>query len=123
MSIKALPSMESTFTLDVKGSETNQAFSGTFTYKRPNLKVKSEIAKTKARLNEDLRNLDEDTQLLHEILATLKHTLIKTPDWWQQADYGYDLYDVNVPIEIYKHCQKFEKEFFDLVWKGDEKAE
>lgn len=123
MSIKSLPSMESTFTLSVKGSETGQMFDGTFTYRRPNLRVKSEIAKTTARLNADLKNLDEDTKFLHNVLATLRHTLVKSPDWWMTADHGYELYDLNVIFEIYKACSKFEDDWFKSVWAEETPTE
>jgi len=120
--IKALPSMESTFTVSIKGTETAQQFDGTFTYKRPNLRVKSEIAKTTAILDSGLKNLDEDTKFLHNILATLKHTIIKSPDWWDKADFGFELYDVNVVFEVYKACSDFEQKWVSEVWM-DKKEE
>ena len=120
--IKALPSMESTFTVSIKGIETAQQFDGTFTYKRPNLRVKSEIAKTTAILDSGLKNLDEDTKFLHNILATLKHTIIKSPDWWDKADFGFELYDVNVVFEVYKACSDFEQKWVSEVWM-DKKEE
>ena len=120
--IKALPSMESTFTVSIKGTETAQQFDGTFTYKRPNLRVKSEIAKTTAILDSGLKNLDEDTKFLHNILATLKHTIIKSPDWWDKADFGFELYDVNVVFEVYKACSDFEQKWVAEVWM-DKKEE
>ncbi len=123
MSIKTLPSMEHTFLVDTKGSETGQAFQGTFVYKRPNFRIKSEIAKMKARLNEDLKNLDEDTSFLHGIVSNLRHTLIKYPDWWSEADFGYELYDVNVILDIYKECKKFEDKWFEEVWGESEKKD
>lgn len=122
MSIRALPPMEHTFTVSVEGTETGQKFDGTFTYKRPNLRVKSEISKTAAMLDGGILTLDEDTKFLHSILASLKHTLNKCPDWWKDADFGYELYDVNVILEIYKACSEFEKQWFAKVWEGkDEK--
>lgn len=122
MSISTLPSMEKTFTLDVKGSDTGQQFQGTFTYKRPNLRAKSNAAKLAARLNEDLRNLDEDTKFTHEVLANLRYCLIQTPEWWQKADFGLELYDTNVIFDIYKACVDFENEWTQQVWGNQEKA-
>ncbi len=122
MSISTLPSMEKTFTIDVKGADTGQQFQGTFTYKRPNLRAKSNAAKLAARLNEDLRNLDEDTKFIHEVLANLRYSLILTPDWWQKADFGLELYDTNVIFDIYKACVDFENEWTDKVWGNQDKA-
>jgi len=120
MSIKVLPSMEHHFTIKTKGSETGQMFEGTFTYKRPNLRKKSDIAKEKARLNGDLKNLDEDTAFLHGILSTLKFTISNAPEWWIKADLGFELFDLNVILDVYKACQDFENQWFNLVWKEEE---
>jgi len=114
--------MEKTFTLDVKGSDTGQQFQGTFTYKRPNLRAKSNAAKLAARLNEDLKNLDEDTKFIHDVLANLRFSLTQTPDLWQQSDVGLNLYDTNVIFDIYKACVDFENEWTEKVWGNQEKA-
>lgn len=114
--ITELPSMNHVFTIDLKGSETGRQFQGTFTYKRPNIRMQSEIAKTAAVLNGGIQGVDEDTIFLHGILATLKHTLIESPDWWKKEDYGYELYDMNVILEIYKSIKKFEEEWMNKVW-------
>jgi len=123
MSVKKLPSMEHSFTLEVKGSETGRIFQGSFTYQRPNLRVQSEISKTTARLNEDLKNLDEDTKFLHKVLASLRHTLKNSPDWWKECDHGYDLYDMNVIMDIYKETVDFENSWFEKVWSEDKAEE
>lgn len=122
MSIATLPSMEKTFTIDVKGSDTGQQFQGTFTYKRPNLRAKSNAAKLAARLNEDLKNLDEDTKFIHDVLANLRFSLIETPEWWQKSDFGLNLYDTNVIFDIYKACVDFENEWTEKVWGNQDKA-
>lgn len=116
MTITTLPPMEHTFTIKIEGSNTKRMYEGTFTYRRPNIRAQSEIAKTAAKLNEDLKNLEDDTKFLHSIFATLRHTLIESPQWWSESDYGYELYDVNVVLDIYKNCQTFETEWFDKVW-------
>jgi len=120
--INTLPSMEFSFSIDVKGSDTGQQFQGTFTYKRPNLRLKSNAAKLAARLNEDLRNLDEDTKFIHDVLANLRFSLIQTPDWWQKSDFGLELYDTNVIFDIYKACIDFENAWTEKVWGNQEKA-
>lgn len=120
--ITTLPSMETTFTIDVKGSDTGQQYQGTFTYKRPNLRARSNAAKLAARLNEDLVNLDSDMKFTHQILAELRFSLIQTPEWWQKSDFGLELFDENVIFEIYKNCVAFEKDWTDKVWgKQEEK--
>jgi hypothetical protein len=125
MSITTLPSMETTFTLDVKGADTGQSYQGTFTYKRPNIGAKSKIAKLATRLNEDLANLDPDMKFVHQILAELRFTIVNSPEWWQKSDFGLELFDENVIFEIYKNCVSFEREWTDKVWgkQEDKKAE
>lgn len=122
MSISTLPSMETTFTLNLKGTDTAKQYDGSFTYRRPNRRAKSEAAKLTARLNEDLKNLDEDTKFVHEVLGTLRFTLVESPEWWAKEDYGLNLYDENVIFEIYKVCMKFEREWTEKVWGNQEKA-
>lgn len=116
MSITALPSMEHTFTVKIEGNDTKQIWEGTFCYKRPNIRIETEIDKTAAILNGGIPGLTEDTVFLHEVLATLKHTLIKYPEWFEKSDYGYELHDSNVIFELYKETRKFEKDWRDKVW-------
>ncbi len=120
MSIKSLPSMEHTFTVSIKGTDTGQMFDGTFKYKRPNIRKNSEISRTAALLDGGIVGLDEDTRLLHEVAATLKHTLTEFPDWWEKSDFGFELHDSNVLFEIYRECMKFEKDWRDKVWTSEE---
>lgn len=121
MSITHLPNMEHVFTVKIKGSETGQVYEGTFKYKRPTLRIRSEISKTAALLNGGILGLDEDTAFTHAIFANLKHTLVETPEWWKKADYGFELYDLNVALDIYKQTQEFEKKWMDQVWKEESK--
>lgn len=116
MLITELPNMEKTFTIKVEGDDTKRIYEGTFTYRRPTRRTKSEIQKTTARLNGELVTLDDDTKFIHEIYATLRHTLSDAPEWWVKADFGFDLYDLNVATEIYKVTRTFENEWRDKVW-------
>ena len=122
MSLKVLPNREHTFNISVKGMETGQLWEGNFTYRKPNLGAKSEIQKTKARLNGDLKYLDEDTLLLHEMWATFKHTIIECPEWFRKSAFGYDFDDVNVLTEVYKECVKFENDWQKKVWTPEDEV-
>lgn len=118
--MKELPNMQHTFSVKVEGKEGGQMYEGSFTYKRPNLRAKSQIAKLAAKLNEDIKYLDEDTRFLHDVIAQLYYTLIDAPDWWKKSDSGMELYDFDVVFEIYKECMKFEKAWMDQVWGNQE---
>ena len=117
MPIKTLPAMEHVFTVELKGSGTGQAYAGTFKYKRPTIRIKSDIAKTKAILDGGLE-LDSDMDFIHNVLASLRHTLVEYPEWWTDKDFGFEIdeSDLNVVLDIYKECNEFEKQWFDKVW-------
>lgn len=107
----SLPSMEHTFSINVQGTDTGRYYDGTFTYVRPNLHKKSEIAKMSSRLNEDLKTLPEDIVAFNYICANLFFTITSFPDWWSEANYGRDLYDANVVYEIFKKVTDFENDW------------
>ncbi len=123
MSIKVLPPMEHTFSIEEKGSETGQPYAGTFTYKRPSLRVRTEINKTAAILDGGVVTLDEETKYLHTVFARLKHTLSNVPDWWEKSDYGFELYDLNVVLAIYKATKEFDKEWEQKVLGIEDKSD
>ena len=106
-----LPDFEFIFEFDVKGQETKKRYIGEFIYKKPNLKASSEIAKYKTRLDGDLKNLDSYIKSLHQMLAQLRFGIIKFPEWWEESDFGLELYDWNIIIELYKKIMEFEDKF------------
>lgn len=114
-----LPSMEHTFNVSIKCKETGKIYEGTFTYCRPNLRLKAEIAKHRIRLNGDLKTLDFDVILLNDMVSWLYSTIQKAPTWWTETNYGQDLYDISVLEEIYKACMDFEKEWYKTVYGDD----
>jgi hypothetical protein len=107
--ITTLPPQEHSFTIDVEGSSSGERFQGSFTYARPTIGISIEISKTEAFLKGGA-SLDEDADAVTKMLATLRHTLIKYPDWWKQAGFGTKMYDLNVLLEIMAQCNKFEQE-------------
>ncbi len=123
MSMQELPSKEHTFNLKDLNLKSPEQDEGLFTYQRPNIRTRSEIGKTLARLNEGLLNLDEETLFLHEMLSTLRHTMTDCPDWWEESDFGYDLEDINLVTGIFTECRKFDNEYVKKVWGGKRKKE
>jgi len=118
--ISSLPSMEHTFHISVVGEDTKQMYKGDFTYRKPTLgdRAKSQVMRT--RLDGDLENLDPNIQAFHSMVSILRHTLVKSPSWWIESDYGYELHDLNVVSEVYKETLRFEKEWADKVYGKDE---
>jgi len=116
-----LPPQEHTFTVDVTGLRSGQQFQGSFTYARPTLGISIEIGKTKAFITGGLP-VDEDTAAVTDMLATLRHCIVKYPEWWKEAGFGSKLQDLNVLFEIMKKCNEFEKAREAKVEKKDEQA-
>lgn len=123
--MSTLPSMELEFEINIVGDITGERYIGKFKYKRPNLGLIRQIRTTRAHLNEDLRNLDDETLLLNEMVSWLTYTLVDTPKWWNNN--GFDLYDYNVVMEVYNKVLEYEKSFrkkIEDIGKedGDEKG-
>lgn len=110
-----LPPQEHTFTIQITGTQSGQTFEGSFTYSRPTLGMNVQISKTKAFILGGLP-VDDDADAVVDMMATLRHTIVKAPDWWKESDFGAKLMDLNVLFAIMKECNDFEK-------KRDEKPE
>lgn len=107
-----LPSMEHTFQLDISGNATGTQYLGNFTFVRPTIGARSEIAKLCAKLGgEYALTIDEDTKNMHYTLAWLRHTLTNYPSWWKDSDFGVGIYDSNVISELLKETLKFDNQW------------
>lgn len=122
MNLTGLPSMETTFEIDIKGNDTGKQWRGTFTYRRLNYKLKLEAAKYAAILNGDLKTLQQDIKFTNDVLAILKYGLVDYPKWWEECNYGLEVYDDNIIAELYKKCDEFEQEFRKQIQEGLEEA-
>jgi len=111
--------MEHSFDIQVTGAETREIFIGKFKYRRPSCGARSRIAAMRARLNNDLTTLDEDTSDFNMAISHLRFTLDDFPQWWADAAFGIDLYDANVVAEIYNRCMAFEEEWKTKVYSGN----
>ncbi len=122
--MKSLPSMEHAFSVDIIGEETQERFNGNFTYKRPSLGRRNEIEKMIVKLSEDLFSLSDDVKFFNRMVSQLRYGLIESPEWWVKSNYGLDLYDANVVIEIYKKVMEFETKWETEVYgKKEEKKD
>lgn len=102
-----LPNQEHTFAIDVVGEKSGQRYQGKFTYKRLNLGEARAARCEKARLMEDLKNLDDETRNLCEMISWLNHGLSVAPPWWMP----WDLYDYNVITTVFESVLKIESDF------------
>lgn len=113
-----LPNMEYRFKIQMVGEESQINWVGEFLYRRPSLRERSAIDALRARLNADLRTLNEDTVALNECLSLLRMTLKEYPEWWKDSDFGGDLYDANIVIEIHNKCMAWEAEWRKKLMGG-----
>ena len=122
--LKRLPNMEYRFNLQSKGDDSGINWVGDFVYKRPSIGSRSQIEVLHTRMNGDLATLDPSVQDINYSLAHLRYTLIEYPEWWRDSDWGVNLYDINIIMEIYSECLKFEREWkekFHGNGKSDDK--
>lgn len=109
---KNLPSSSFNFNINLVGAVTKTPFSGNFVFQIPNIRVRAEAEKEKARLNQGLdKDLDDAILSVHLMYSYLKHTLLESPDWFKESNYGYDLYDGNVLTTVYLKCVEYENEW------------
>lgn len=105
-----LPSMEHVFVIDVEGAQTKKRFTGQFKYRRPTISTKYKIAKTMASLVGE-GSVDEVVKHFLQTSAFLEHCLVEYPTWWQESNYGRDLYDENIVDELVAKAMAFEDEW------------
>lgn len=114
---KKLPEMEHDFEVKVEGQVTKHPYEGPFRCKIPNLKDQSAIAKHRAYLNGGYdKSLDVGTKNLHHMVSYLRYTLVSYPQWWEDTDLGYELFDANVVETVYGTVLEFEQGWMEKVW-------
>lgn len=113
----SLPTDQFEFQLNVKGTVTGKTFLGEFTFRIPNLKTQSQSSRHEASLNGDLAQyLPDGIKMLHQMLAYLKFNLVEVPAFWRKADFGHELRDSNVILEVFNKCMDFEREWSEQIW-------
>jgi len=124
MNLSGLPTMEYSFHVSLKGSNTGEMYEGDFVYKRPNYAQKVESARLTAKLNGDLETLDPAIKFMNAVLGHLRYTLTEFPKWWENNKFGLELYDDNVIVGIFELTNEFEEKWHESVWgKEPEKPE
>lgn len=108
----ALPKNERTFSISVVGDVSGEKFEGQFTAKCVlNMSEKHSKELEKTRLIADYANPSGSLAGIAEILSTTKVKLVTWPDWWANLNFGSEILDENVIIEIYDKVQTLEKEW------------
>lgn len=122
--IDELPPNEKTFTVEVpKGETSGQRYVGKFTCRCVlNIGQRTAADVAEARLNEGLKDVRENTRVMHMVLAQLEARVTHAPKWWIASEGGRLLMDENVVLEIYRQCLAAETEWRTQVWGEPEKT-
>lgn len=94
------------FTMTWKDPETGRVNTGTFTARRPGLGNLGQIAVLKAKLNGG-EKVDDDTDFLHGMMASLQVILIDYPEWWKPNDF----FDARPLREVWDHVRRWVDNF------------
>lgn len=128
---KDLPPMRHEFELDIIGKITNNRYHGKFSFQIPTAGKRARASIESATLNRGISTSSRDQMdqevleegaLFHKMFAFLKFSLVEFPEWWQSSNYGYDLYDPDPMIAVYKQCVDFEESWNRKVWGDGDKA-
>ena len=119
---KDLPSDTSTFFVDVVGNVTGVRYQGEFKCKIPSVRTHLDIDKYRATLSGNMAEyLQPSTLIMYRMLAYLRFTLIKSPEFWEQSDSGTDLRDSNIIEAIFDKVLELEGKWLDEAYPARNK--
>lgn len=103
-----------TFTVDVKGSDTDRQYTGVFTIKG-RLTQRDYLLEDQIRrdvLGPNAQGAGQSAIGISIAVSYLKVRILKAPKWWTDSDGGLDLEDGNILPEVYykaAECEQAEK--------------
>lgn len=118
-----LPKNEKTFAIDILGEDTGLKYQGEFTVRCVlNMAGKHQLELEKTRLMADYANPSRGLAGIAISLATIRARIVKAPDWWEETDFGAEIIDENVILELYDRCVSAENDWRNSVKKKSEEA-
>lgn len=96
------------FTLNVVGETSGDVFKGVFEVK-PNTSLRDTVREDEVRRGLIGSNPDGVDPLVAGICSTvayLKIRLVKSPKWWEESGFGFNLEDENVLVAVFKETEK-----------------
>jgi hypothetical protein len=114
-----LPVNEKTFLISTVGQFSQKKYEGQFTFKcKLTMVEKYRLEMEKSRMMADIKGPTDGLENIVAILATIKTRVIKSPEWWTQSNFGLDMIDDNVVLDVYEKCLQseidWEKEVAEL---------
>ena len=110
-----LPKNEKNFDLKTKGETTSVSYEGRFKCKCIlDISGKHSLELEKTRLMADYANPTNGLQGISLTIATLRAKLVEWPSWWDDSNYGLNILDENVILEIFDQVEDAE-----IKWRLD----
>jgi hypothetical protein len=115
-----------TFKINHK-SDNGEDYEGTFACRKQSIIDHSKISRRKSELSGGMytvkdedgnptgQGIDEETETINHIIATLEQVLVQKPDWWDLTV----LDDYKLITSVFSEVQKFEASFRGRRGSGD----
>ena len=111
-----LPKNEVSFVFDCVGEVTGKKYDGDFTVMCVlNMFQKRAYEVEKTRIQSDQANPSMGLMGIGEVLANLRVRIIKSPNWWDDSNGGYDILDENMLVVLYDKVMEQEENWKKLV--------
>jgi hypothetical protein len=118
--------METTakFSVNIIGESTGKPFAGTFTAKTVLTRGDRFVADQRRRelLGAGAQDALPDLQLEAYMHGQLMVRIIESPEWWKQSEYGKNLEDANVIVELFNLVREKEDQAKESLKKTAEEA-
>lgn len=115
---------EETFNLKVKGSRTQNSYEGNFTVKC--ILTNGDIGTVAQKFdayNGGSATLAQGAAILNRAYAELEVRILKSPSWFKDSDFGRELFDSNVLLEIFAKAMDAEKNYGKQITTAADAAE
>jgi hypothetical protein len=118
--------METTakFSVNIVGETTGKPFFGSFTVKTVLTRGDRFIADQRRRelLGPNSQDALPDLQLEAFMHGQLMVRVVESPEWWRQSDYGRNIEDANVIVELFNLVREKEDQAKEDLKKSAEEA-
>jgi hypothetical protein len=121
---KSLPNNIKTIHIDVEGETTGIRYEGSFGVKCAlSIRDKQAVEVSKSRLTEDMANPSNSLYAMAAMISILRAKIMDFPEWWKEVNYGSDLLDDNVLIELFEKCEQASEDWRKSLKPKEESKE
>lgn len=121
---ESLPKIERSFEFSHVGPLSGKKYDGTFTIKCAlNVGAKHSLELEKTRLMADYTNPSPGLLTIAVSLSTVRHMIIKAPDWWKDSKEGGELLEEDdVVMQLYDKCIEVQKKWREELKSAGKEA-